>query len=178
VLCDKPLVRLDVGVDLRPVAMVIGQSRVNGGQPQPRKRTGDNARFRFYLVITNFLSAQNRDVLAEHKIQAILCLDREVKGDSPETRGVQCIQVAHLVDGPNEMIAYKNAVETLEELIGKCQRVVVHCRAGRSRSVAVVAAYLKKAKGLDAGEALELVRAKRESAIADELVRLVERFGG
>jgi protein-tyrosine phosphatase len=128
------------------------------------------------VAITNFFSAHSKDVLAEHRVQAILCLDRELRGDAAETRGVKCIELVHLVDGANEMFAFRSAVVALEELIEKWGLVVVHCRAGRSRSIAVVAAYLKKARGLEADEALELVRTKRESAVAPELVRLVELF--
>jgi protein-tyrosine phosphatase len=93
-----------------------------------------------------------------------------------EIRGVECIDLVHLVDGPNEMVAFRNAIATLEELVSKWERVVVHCRAGRSRSIAVVAAYLVKARGIDADEALAFITGKRESAVAPELVRLVERF--
>ena len=128
------------------------------------------------VAITNFFSAHSKDVLAEHRVRAILCLDREVQGDAAEARGVKCIELVHLVDGANEMVAFRNAVVALEELVARWGRVVVHCRAGRSRSIAVVAAYLKKAKALEADEALELVRTKRESAVAPELVRLVELF--
>lgn len=64
----------------------------------------------------------------------------------------------------------------MEQLVAQHGRVVVHCRAGRSRSIAVVAAYLKKARGLEAVEALAAVRALRESAVAPELIELVERF--
>ncbi len=128
------------------------------------------------IAITNFFSAHSKDVLAKHQVQAILCLDREVQGDVAEARGVTCIELVHLVDGANEMVAFRNAVVALEELVTRWERVVVHCRAGRSRSIAVVAAFLKKAKALEADEALELVRTKRESAVAPELVRLVELF--
>jgi protein-tyrosine phosphatase len=54
-------------------------------------------------------------------------------------------------------------------------RVVVHCRAGRSRSIAVVAAYLTRLFGIGADEALDLITSKRPSAVAPELIRLVEQ---
>ncbi len=94
----------------------------------------------------------------------------------PEARGVECIEVVHLADGPNDIVIFRRAVSALESLLQKYQRVVVHCRAGRSRSIAVVATHLKKAQGFDATDALEFVKSKRPSAPAPELVRLVERF--
>ena len=129
------------------------------------------------VAITNFFSAHRREVLAEARVEAILCLDEEVRGDEAADRGVACIRVVHLQDGENEMVLFEEAVATLDELLGTYQRVVVHCRAGRSRSVAVVAAHLKQSRGWNAEEALGLVKARRDSAIAPELVRLVERFG-
>ena len=95
---------------------------------------------------------------------------------SRPVRGVACVQVVHLVDGANEMVVFREAVALLEELIAAHGRVVVHCRAGLSRSPAVVAAYLKNAQNLEAKEALAFVKARRESTIVPELVELVERY--
>jgi protein-tyrosine phosphatase len=128
------------------------------------------------VAITNFFSAHQAEVLAEQQVEAILCLDREVQGNAAIDRGVECISLVHLWDGENEMVIFREAVAALEDLLARHRRVVVHCRAGRSRSVAVVAAYLKMSHGLKAHEALVLVRTKRDSAIAPELIRLVERF--
>jgi atypical dual specificity phosphatase len=127
------------------------------------------------IAITNFFSAHQSGILVEQKIDAILCLDEEVRGDAPEARGVKCIEVVHLVDGPNDLAVFQRAVSALAELRGQYQRVVVHCRAGRSRSIAVVAAYLKQDRGMDAADALDFVKSKRASALAPELARLVER---
>ena len=128
------------------------------------------------VAITNFFSAHQKEVLAEHQVDAVLCLDQDVRGNDPSERGVACIRLVHLWDGENEMVVFREAVAALDELLEGYGRVVVHCRAGRSRSIAVVAAYLKKFRGVGAHEALGLVKAKRESAIAPELARLVERF--
>jgi protein-tyrosine phosphatase len=126
------------------------------------------------IAITNFFSAHQSKILAEQKVDAILCLDQEVQGDSSDARGVASIEVANLVDGPNDVAVFARAVAALESVVAKHRRVVVDCRAGRSRSIAVVAAYLKKTQDLDATDALEFVKSKRPSAIAPELVRLVE----
>jgi protein-tyrosine phosphatase len=129
------------------------------------------------VAITNFFSAHSKAVLTEHKVKAVLCLDRELQGSPPGDRGIDCVRVMHMKDGPNEMRLFKEAVATLERLLADYNRVVVHCRAGRSRSIAVVAAYLMKARDLGADEALAFVMAKRAASIAPELVELVERFG-
>lgn len=129
------------------------------------------------IAITNFFSAHQRDLLAEHNVDAILCLDRELRGDSPEARGVRCIVVVDLVDGPNDMAVFERAVAALDSLLENHRRIVVHCRAGRSRSIAVVAAHLKRANSMDAAGALEFVQSKRPAVLAPELTSLVERLG-
>jgi atypical dual specificity phosphatase len=128
------------------------------------------------IAITNFVSAHDKDVLAEHHIKGVLCLDRDLEGCPSTARGVDYVRVVHLNDGANELFFFREAVAALEEMVAGSGRVIVHCRAGRSRSIAVVAAYLKRALNIEANDALEIVRSKRQSAVAPELIRLVERF--
>jgi protein-tyrosine phosphatase len=128
------------------------------------------------VAITNYVSAHNKEILAKHGIKGVLCLDRELAGCTSVDRGVQCVQVIHLIDGANDSALFEEAVSALGGLAKTCGRVVVHCRAGRSRSIAVVAAYLIRNLGIGADEALDIVSSKRQSAIAPELVRLVEQL--
>ena len=128
------------------------------------------------VAITNFFSAHDPETLTGHQVRAVLCLDRELQGNAATERGVESIRTIHLVDGRNEMAIFRRAVENLEELVKKHHRVIVHCRAGRSRSIAVVAAYLRMARNMEADDALAFVMERRQAAIAPELVRLVEEF--
>src|SRR5262245_24827231 len=116
------------------------------------------------VAITNFFSAHDRQVLAEHGVKAILCLDRELVGEPAAERGLAALELVHLNDGPNPTPSFRAAVETLERLVADHGRVLVHCRAGRSRSVAVVAAYLTRSESATAAAAMDLVRLKRDSA--------------
>jgi protein-tyrosine phosphatase len=128
------------------------------------------------IAITNYVTAQRANLLAEQHIKAILCLDRELEGGSLAERGIACLRVVHLTDGANRLCDFIEAIATLEELVRSYDRVVVHYRAGRSRSIAVVAAYLKKARQMEVDEALQFVTSKREAAVAPELIELVERY--
>lgn len=128
------------------------------------------------MAITNFFSAHSTKVIAEHRVNSILCLDRDLEGCPANERGVECIRVVHLNDGANEMSIFRDAVEALEFLTERYGRIVVHCRAGRSRSIAIVAGYLRKTLDIEADEAFEIVRSKRESSVAPELIRLVEQL--
>ena len=55
-------------------------------------------------------------------------------------------------------------------------RVLVHCRAGRSHSVAVVAGHLVVTEGTSTTDALSRVSALRASFVAPELRAAVERL--
>jgi len=89
--------------------------------------------------------------------------------------GVQRIEIIPLEDGPgNDPKLLRSAVEILEHLAMKAAPVLVHCHAGRSRSVVVVAAYLMRTSGLDADAALAQVAAKKEIAITPGLERLLD----
>lgn len=125
------------------------------------------------VAITNYVSAHDRAGLRGHGIRAVLCLDRELLGDQPGGHDVACVRLAHLIDGPNPPLVFQRAVQELTELVESHGRVVVHCRAGRSRSVAVVAAYLKASRAMSADEALRTVTAKRPSAVTPALAKLV-----
>ena len=59
------------------------------------------------------------------------------------------------------------------------ERVLVHCHAGRSRSVCIVARYLMWKSGLSGKAALEIIKSKREIYLSpgiDELLSM--RIGG
>jgi atypical dual specificity phosphatase len=127
------------------------------------------------VAITNFVTAHDADLLRQHQVRAILCLDRSLQGGTSAELGVARIETIHLIDGENDPGTFRQAVKALEELVLEHGRVVVHCRAGRSRSVAVVAAYLVKTTAIDAEQALAAIAIRRGTAVAPPLVELVRR---
>jgi protein tyrosine phosphatase len=73
------------------------------------------------------------------------------------------IETVRLVDDQgNELRQLRNAIDALSELVRESPPVLVHCRAGRGRSPAVVAGYFIMYGGLTAKEALEKVAQKRD----------------
>jgi len=89
--------------------------------------------------------------------------------------GVQHIGIVSLDDGPgNDPRLFEHAIEILTTLADEAPPVLVHCHAGRSRSVVVVAGYLRRARGIDAESALAEVAAKRQIAVTAGLERLLD----
>lgn len=57
---------------------------------------------------------------------------------------------------------FDECIAFISEHISQKRIVLVHCAAGISRSATVVAAYLIKTKGLNAAEALRLIKERRQ----------------
>ena len=64
-------------------------------------------------------------------------------------------------------------VDTVTRLVASHPPVLVHCHAGRSRSVVVVAGHLMRCRGLQPHEALQWVTAKREAEVTRGLEALL-----
>jgi len=68
-----------------------------------------------------------------------------------------------LVDGPgNHASAVRDAVHFVDEVVDAGERILVHCHAGRSRSVAVVIRTLMLREGLSRSAATSIVAERRE----------------
>ncbi len=65
------------------------------------------------------------------------------------------------------------AVDELVRLAGSQRPVLVQCNAGRSRSAAVVAAYLMRVKAVGVEQALAHVASKRQINVTPALVKLL-----
>ncbi len=119
------------------------------------------------IAIGNFLDAESLPDV----VDAVLCL-REDCCDSRTDVDALCIP---LQDGPgNNPCDIHDALDFIAEVVAAGQRILVHCHAGRSRSVVVVARHLMQSRGLTSQAALALIAAKREVYLSpgiEELLR-------
>jgi protein-tyrosine phosphatase len=130
------------------------------------------------VAIGDYREAQNIELLRRSGFGLILGLTGTLLGKSPSELGVRQLQVITLLDGAgNELSRFQRAVDTLVQLAAEAPPVLVHCRAGWSRSPLIVAGYLMKTSGLSAEEALAEVSAKRSGSIVPELKSLLAEFG-
>jgi protein-tyrosine phosphatase len=99
-------------------------------------------------------------------------------GRSASTLGVERVVFFPLQDGPgDDLERFGRAVDWLGQLVQEGPPVFAHCRAGRSRSAAVVAAYLMRSRGLSAEDAVEFVASRRAIELNPEMAALVRKFG-
>jgi hypothetical protein len=111
------------------------------------------------LLVGDTDDASDHDGLRAAGVTAVLSLTH----DSPASpaRGYTVVD-RPLVDGPrNDAEAFTDAVDSLRSLLARGERVLVHCSAGASRSVAVAAAALAIERDGPVDEALATVCAAR-----------------
>jgi hypothetical protein len=129
------------------------------------------------IAIGDWRDALDADLLRREGVWSVLSLIGRLVGRSAESLGVQRVEVFPLQDGPGDDPArFARAVALLARLVAEGPPVFVHCRAGRSRSAAVVAAYLMRSRGLSAEEAVALVVSRRDIGLNPEMAALVRQF--
>jgi len=107
------------------------------------------------IAIGNFVDAQNAAGCVDH----ILCLKPNCCAGRTDVN-TTCIP---LYDGKgNAPELYARAVRVVHRAVEKGETILVHCHAGRSRSVAVVARHLMEQEGVSRDEALQHIATKRD----------------
>lgn len=130
------------------------------------------------IAIGDWRDAQNAELLKQEGVSSILSLIGMFVGKSAEELGVQQLEIIPMQDGPgDDLPKLTQAVQALQRLTETSPPVLVHCRAGQSRSVAVVAAYLMKSKSLSCDEAIDMIAQKRHISMNREMIELVKQFG-
>jgi atypical dual specificity phosphatase len=97
--------------------------------------------------------------------------------------GVKATHVPMEDHAPPAVSALEEAVREISDAQAAGDALLVHCLAGRGRTMTVIAAYEMKTKGLDVNQAIAYVRRLRgdaiekgqEKALADYLPTLGER---
>jgi protein-tyrosine phosphatase len=129
------------------------------------------------LFIGNHIEAHDWQVLRDHGIQAILSLDGSYVGKEEAVSDIKKIYAVELIDGPgNSIQSFEMLTRELIEMVKLYPPVLIHCHAGRSRSVATAAAYLVVQEKFEPAAAVEYVCTRRSSYLAPELERLVYRL--
>lgn len=120
------------------------------------------------IAIGNYLDAQE----AVGKVEAILCLKEDCcNEDNPEVD----VLALPLIDGAgNDPRLFDDAVNFIHEVVTSGDRILVHCHAGRSRSVCIVARYLMVTNNLTRHQALQQIEHKREIYLASGIEEILQ----
>lgn len=109
------------------------------------------------IAIGNFIDARNA---SPSEFDAILCLRADCCFEDGDDFDLLCVP---LNDGAgNDKRLLDEATAFLEDVVSRGEKVLVHCHAGRSRSVCVVARYFILKHGMTRAQALGMIAMKRE----------------
>ncbi len=107
------------------------------------------------IAIGNFQDARK----GYAAVDAILCLKEDCICKGRED--VDAFRVP-LIDGPgNTRKSIEEAIDVIAGVVSSGEKILVHCHAGRSRSVCIVAAYFVRHHNMTVKEALDFVGGKR-----------------
>ena len=106
-----------------------------------------------YIYIGNFQDARG----PLEGFESVLCL-----ADECEDREDVALFHIPLIDGAgNNPDRVAEALAVITDSVKAQQKILVHCHAGRSRSVTVVARWMMKNEGISATEAILRIKARR-----------------
>jgi protein tyrosine phosphatase (PTP) superfamily phosphohydrolase (DUF442 family) len=129
------------------------------------------------IAIGNYVEAQNTELLHHHGFRSVLSLDGSLTTEDAGRLGVDTVVAFQLIDGAgNDRRVFRMAIESLSDLVLFHAPVLVHCHAGRSRSVVVVAGHLATSLGIDAEEGIARVMEKREVNVTPALEELLYKL--
>jgi len=121
------------------------------------------------IAIGNFIDAANA---SRNEVDAILCLKADCCSEDNHIFDVMCLP---LVDGAgNDRRYLDDAVDFIDDVVSSGERILVHCHAGRSRSVCMVARYFMLKKGMTSHQALEKIEAIREIYLSPGIEEILE----
>jgi atypical dual specificity phosphatase len=104
--------------------------------------------------------------LGAHGINSILTLTEDpLPGDWLEGQHIEARHIPMRDHLPPDRQSLDQAVEFISKQVGSGNVVLVHCLAGRGRTMCALAAYLIKTQGLAPDAALKQLRAIRRGAV-------------
>lgn len=122
------------------------------------------------IAIGNFVDAKQ---VKTGEVDAILCL---IDNCCTEDNDDFDIVVIPLVDAAgNSKRKFKDATDYIDDVVSSGEKILVHCHAGRSRSVCIVARYFMIKDRLTSVQALAKIEAKREIYLSpgiEEILKL------
>jgi len=130
------------------------------------------------IAIGTFLEARNHALCVEAGIRSIICLDALLCDPDESTLDVDDYEVIDFVDGPgNDPRLFDQAVRLVGVLSVQSPKLLVHCRAGRSRSAVVVAGYLMRERHWSCDKAIAFVAKRRDIQLTPGIEALLRCVG-
>ncbi|XP_057421881.1 dual specificity protein phosphatase 1-like isoform X2 [Lotus japonicus] len=128
------------------------------------------------LFLGSIGTANNKDALKKVNVTHVLTVAGKLAPPHPGDFVYKTIDVADRED-VNLKKYFHKCFDFINEAKSQGGAVLVHCYAGRSRSVTIIVAYLMKTLGMSLSEALKHVKSKRPQAAPNSgFMRQLEDF--
>lgn len=122
------------------------------------------------IALGNYIDAENA---RKKDVDAILCLKPDCCNEANEELDILCIP---LVDGSgNDSRLFDDAVNFIDDIVSTGGKILVHCHAGRSRSVCILARYFMIKEKITSHQALQRIERKRPIYLSpgiDEILKI------
>ena len=115
------------------------------------------------IWLGGLLDAQDTETLQANGITATLNVAKELEGRI--SNGLYQVHVSLVDEVSNLPHYYRQAIQSLDQLVKDGHNTLVHCYAGCSRSPTIVAGYLMMTLSLDISQAFNLILAKKPDVI-------------
>ncbi|XP_057872659.1 dual specificity protein phosphatase 1 isoform X1 [Cryptomeria japonica] len=119
------------------------------------------------LFLGSIGAAQNKSVLKSLNVTHVLLVANALEPAYPNDFKYKKVEVLDSVDTDLEQ-HFEECFTFIDEAKQEEGGVLVHCFAGRSRSVTIIVAYLMRTHRMSLCEALELVKSKRPQAAPNQ----------
>ncbi len=101
----------------------------------------------------------------EGDFDAILCLVSSCCNIA-DTR-FNILNVSLIDAAGNDRDKFEEATNFIDKIVSRNEKILVHCYAGRSRSVSIVARYLMISKNIASKEALSIIERKHKICLSN-----------
>lgn len=120
------------------------------------------------IAIGNIIDIKN---ISSRVFDSVLCLIENCCSEEEEEYDVMNIPLKD--SSGNSSVSIKNAIDFIDDAVSYNEKILVHCHAGRSRSVCIVARYLMLKQGLTSQQALNIIGAKREIYLSPGIEKIL-----
>ncbi|ORY83049.1 protein-tyrosine phosphatase-like protein [Protomyces lactucae-debilis] len=128
------------------------------------------------LYISSYEVLQHDELLKHQGISHILSVCRHFHPSSKQQADYTCLQIDALDTTEQDLIQLFDKCNAFITEALRNGKVLVHCHAGQSRSVAVVAAYLMSASNVPLASAIDLISSKRQIDLSDTFRRQLQVY--
>lgn len=121
------------------------------------------------IALGDFIDAEKA---SSDELDAVLCLKPDCCDQKNEDLDVLCIP---LIDGAgNNQADFNEAIEYIHDVVSDGEKILVHCHAGRSRSVCILARYFMVKCNMGRQQALNTISAKREIYLSPGIEEILQ----